>query len=480
MKRIAVIGPNANDVLSLLGNYYGVPEKPVTPLAGIRAHVGHSTEVLFASGSPFAEGVPLLEVIDPEFLMHVSDSGPAPGLQAEYFRGGAHSGTPILSRIDGAVDFNWCAALPPGCGDSSEFTVRWSGLLMPPLTGSYHLGGFGFSKFSISIDESPVVNVESGSETPGAGMIHLQAGKPYRFRLDGTCKRSGSLVQLLWEIPRRDREEEALTVARNADAVILALGLSPRLEGEEMKVEVTGFRGGDRTDIRLPETQQHLLRSILRLDKPVVLLLLNGSALAIDDLASVPAILECWYPGQAGGTAIAEILFGDVNPSGRLPVTFYRSVEDLPTFEDYSMKGRTYRFFTGEPLFPFGHGLSYTRFGYSGLRLAAGAGTVPRDRTVDLEVDVTNQGERQGDEVVQMYVRAMESAVPRPRKDLRGFRRVSLKPGEKTTVRFTFSPSAVEYYDTDRRAWTVEPGKYEILVGASSEDIRQKVVVTIE
>jgi beta-glucosidase len=247
-----------------------------------------------------------------------------------------------------------------------------------------------------------------------------------------------------------------------------------------MKVEVAGFRGGDRTDIRLPEPQQRLLRSIARLGRPVVLLLLSGSALAIDDAASVPAILECWYPGQAGGTAVAEILFGDVNPSGRLPVTFYRSIKDLPAFEDYSMKGRTYRFFEGEPLFPFGHGLSYTRFGYSGLRLAAGAGKISRDGAVDLELDVTNQGARQGEEIVQWYVRAMGSAVPRPTKDLRGFRRVSLNPGEKSTVRFSFHASAVEYYDTNTRAWTVEPGNYEILVGASSEDIRQKLVVTIE
>lgn len=480
LKRIAVIGPNADDVLSLLGNYYGIPEKPVTPLAGIRAHVGENTEVMFGSGSAFADGVPLLQVIDPQFLRHISDTGPAPGLLAEYFRGGIGAGTPNLSRIDNTVDFNWCASLPLECGDSTEFTGRWNGLLVPPVTGTYHLGSFGFNRFSISVDESPVVTAESGSETPTAGKVHLEAGKQYRFRLEGTCRRSGSLVQLLWEIPRTDREEEALTLARNADIVILVLGLSPRLEGEEMKVEVAGFRGGDRTDIRLPETQQHLLRSITRLGRPVVLLLLSGSALAIDDVASVPAILECWYPGQAGGTAIAEILFGDVNPSGRLPVTFYRSIKDLPAFEDYSMKGRTYRFFEGEPLFPFGHGLSYTRFGYSGLRLAAGAGNVSRDGAVDLELDVTNQGTRQGDEIVQLYVRAMASAVPRPTKDLRGFRRVSLNPGEKSTVRFSFHTSAVEYYDTNTRAWTVEPGNYEILVGASSEDIRQKLVVTIE
>ncbi len=392
--------------------------------------------MLFASGSPFAEGVPLLEVIDPQFLRHTSDSRPGARAPGRVFcRTHTHGKSPLF-RIDSTVDFNWCATLPLECGDSTEFTVHWNGLLVPPVTGTYHLGSFGFRRFSISVDESRVVAAESGGETPIAGKVHLQAGKPYRFRLEGTCARSGSLVQLLWEIPRTDREEEAVTLARNADVAILALGLSPRLEGEEMKVEVAGFRGGDRTDIRLPEPQQRLLRSITRLGKPVVLLLMSGSALAIDDAASVPAILECWYPGQAGGTAIAGILFGDVNPSGRLPVTFYRSVRDLPAFEDYAMKGRTYRFFEGDPLFPFGHGLSYTRFGYSGLRLAAGDGRIPRDGTVDLEVDVANQGARQGDEVVQMYVRAVESRVPRPKKDLRGFSRVSLNPGEKTDCPF--------------------------------------------
>jgi beta-glucosidase len=348
------------------------------------------------------------------------------------------------------------------------------------VTGTYHLGTFGFTSFNIWVNDSSVVNAESGREKPISGTVALEAGKPYPFRLEGKCRRSGSLVRLLWEIPRTDREEEAVAIARNADAIVLALGLSPCLEGEEMDVEVPGFRGGDRTDILLPETQQHLLRAILRLGKPVVLLLLNGSAVAIDDAASVPAILECWYPGQAGGTAIAEILFGDVNPSGRLPVTFYRSVRDLPAFEDYSMKGRTYRFFAGKPMFPFGHGLSYTRFEYSGLRLATGAARIPRDGAVDIEVHVANRGARQGDEVVQMYVRAMESAVARPKKDLRGFRRVSLNPGENTAVRFSFPTSAVEYYDTNTHAWKVEPGDYEILVGASSEDIRQKLVVTVE
>ncbi len=480
LKRIAVIGPNADDVLSLLGNYYGIPEQPVTPLEGIRTRAGKDMEVHFAPGSPFADGVPLLEVVDPQFLRHTSDDGPAPGLAAEYFRGPAPAGTPVLSRIDAAVNFNWCASLPPECGDATEFTVRWSGLLVPPVAGTYHLGTFGFTSFNIWVNDSSVVNAESGREKPISGTVALEAGKPYPFRLEGKCRRSGSLVQLLWEIPRTDREEEAVAIARNADAIVLALGLSPCLEGEEMDVEVSGFRGGDRTDILLPETQQHLLRVIQRLGKPVVLLLLNGSAVAIDDAASVPAILECWYPGQAGGTAIAEILFGDVNPSGRLPVTFYRSVRDLPAFEDYSMKGRTYRFFAGKPMFPFGHGLSYTRFEYSGLRLATGAARIPRDGAVDIEVHVTNRGARQGDEVVQMYVRAMESAVARPKKDLRGFRRVSLNPGENTAVRFSFHTSAVEYYDTNTHAWKVEPGDYEILVGASSEDIRQKLVVTVE
>ncbi len=479
LRRVAVIGPNANDILSLLGNYYGTPEKPVLPLEGIRKRAGDKTEVNYSPGCAFAEGVPLLEVLAGTYLRHSSNNGLAPGLRAECFRGQSANGMPVSSRVDTTVDFNWCASLPVDCGDSTHFTTTWTGVLTPPVTGLYQLGTFGFRKYRIVVDGSTVDGAETASETPTFGPIHMQAGRPYRIRIEGTCRRSGSLVQLLWEIPRADREAEALALAKDADIVIIALGLSPRLEGEEMKVAVTGFQGGDRADIRLPESQRHLLHSVAQVGKPVVLILLNGSAIAAGEFDAIPAILECWYPGQAGGTAIAEVLFGDVNPSGRLPVTFYDSNGDLPPFGDYAMKERTYRFFTGNPLFPFGHGLSYTRFEYSGIRILNAHDALRLDGVVECDVDVKNAGVRSGEEVVQFYVRAVDSRVPRPLKDLRGFSRVALEPGESTTATFSFAPSAVQYYDATAGEWRVESGRYELLVGASSTDIRQNIVITV-
>src|SRR6185436_15781690 len=235
-------------------------------------------------------------------------------------------------------------------------------------------------------------------------------------------------MQLVWAAPTETLAAEAEAVAKQADAVVMFLGLTANLEGEEMRVQIAGFRGGDRTTIDLPSTQQQLLERIVKLGKPTVLVLLSGSALAVNwAQANVPAIVEAWYPGQAGN-AIADVLFGDYNPAGRLPVTFYGSVSDLPAFDDYRMAGRTYRFFKGQPLYPFGHGLSYTTFTYANLGTSAdSAGT---NATVLVSVDVTNSGKRSGDEVVQMYVEHVGSSVERPIRELRGYRRLTLAAGE--------------------------------------------------
>ena len=247
-----------------------------------------------------------------------------------------------------------------------------------------------------------------------------------------------------------------------------------------MEVAVPGFHGGDRIDITLPDPQRRLLRAVASLGKPVILVLLNGSALALPEISMVPAVIEAWYPGQAGGTAVAEILFGDVNPSGRLPVTFYRETGDIPPFADYSMEGRTYRFFEGKPLFPFGHGLSYTSFAYANTRLSRKEIPPSSGDTLWVSVDIANRGERDGEEVVQLYLRAVESSVPRPVKELRGFQRVSVKKGETATVRFGLQPKDVAYFNPGSHAWMVEKGEYEVLIGASSGDIRERVRFSIQ
>ena len=271
-------------------------------------------------------------------------------------------------------------------------------------------------------------------------------------------------------------ESAAEQVAKSADAVVLVLGLTNQLEGEEMRVQVDGFHGGDRTKIDLPASQERLLRRIVATGTPTVLVLLNGSALAVNWAQEhVPAILEAWYPGQAGGTAIADVLFGDYNPGGRLPVTFYRSVDDLPDFDDYTMANRTYRFFEGPPLYPFGHGLSYTTFAYDSLRTSSD--TLMPNGTITVRVNVTNTGHRAGDEVVQLYAQHLESAVSRPRQDLRGFKRVTLKPGEMQTVEFSLAAASLAYWNSASHGWTFEGRRVRLEVGSSSADIRLTRVI---
>ncbi|HEY3269183.1 MAG TPA: glycoside hydrolase family 3 C-terminal domain-containing protein [Armatimonadota bacterium] len=272
--------------------------------------------------------------------------------------------------------------------------------------------------------------------------------------------------ELASEAPDR---ASALENARAADAVVLVMGISPRLEGEEMDVQVEGFSGGDRLTLDLPAAQQSLMEEVVALGKPVVLVLASGSALSIPWAdAHVPAIVQAWYPGQQGGAAVADVLFGNYNPAGRLPVTYYRSVKDLPAFDDYSMAGRTYRYFRGKALYPFGHGLSYTTFRYANLRVSpARAG-----RPVYVAVDVTNTGRRAGDEVVQLYVRGPRAGKDAPLKELKGFQRTLILPGKTATVRFTLDDRAFAQYNTARHRYTVTPGAYQIQIGASSEDIR--------
>ncbi|HEY0379784.1 MAG TPA: glycoside hydrolase family 3 C-terminal domain-containing protein [Pyrinomonadaceae bacterium] len=262
---------------------------------------------------------------------------------------------------------------------------------------------------------------------------------------------------------REKLREEAVAAARAADAVVLVLGIAPSLEGEEMKVEVKGFRGGDRTSLALPEAQEELLKAVEATGKPVVLVLLSGSALAVNWAKdNVPAIVQAWYPGEEGGAAVADVLFGDYNPAGRLPVTFYKSADDLPPFEAYGMQGRTYRYFKGRPLYPFGHGLSYTRFEYSDLKISPGR--IRAGAGVQVSVEVQNLGDRDGDEVVQLYATDAAASVPVPIRSLQGVRRIFLRRGERRRVTFTLAPSQLSVIDDGGRR-VVEPGEFLISVG---------------
>ena len=473
---IAVIGPNADQWRMLLGNYNGIPADPVTPLRGIREAVAPRTRVLYALGSDLADGFPVLAPVPARVLTNARGR---PGLDVAFFASRTMTGAPLFQRTDSTLDAHWGEGAPRADMNVDDFGVRWTATLRPTHTGTYRLALVGTVKFQLYLDDSLVVQSvypTHDGEFPDPRVaetepLRLEAGRRYRLRVDGEESYGEAELQLLWATPTEALESEATDAARRADVVVLCLGLTARLEGEEMRVAIEGFSGGDRTRLDLPAPQQHLLERIVALGKPTVLVLMSGSAVAVSWAQEhVPAILEAWYPGQAGGTAIAQVLFGAYNPGGRLPVTFYRDVADLPPFEDYRMAGRTYRFFEGVPLYPFGYGLSYTTFRYDRLRVSRD--TLRGDDSLTVAVDVTNTGARGGDEVVQLYVRYPHSAVPRPRRDLRGFRRVTLGPGESRTITFPLTASAFRYWDADAHRWTVENGPVVVEVGASSGDIR--------
>ena len=450
IKTLAVIGPNADNVESLLGNYNGEPSAPVTPLAGLRGKLGARTKILYAQGGELADGLPAMETVPASALFTTDGADRKAGLFGEYFKTASFNGQvysapgkmpapaepdakPLFTRVDAAIDFKWWDGAPRADMDDDNFGVRWIGFLAPPVTGKYRLGGIGMNAFEVYLNDKQLVRANNMYERNyGYETVDLEAGKLYRIRVDFHEVLNDADMRLVWAMPGRDLETPALDAARQAEAVVMFLGLSPRVEGEEMKVPVAGFEGGDRVDLGLPAAQQALLEKVAALGKPVVLVLLNGSALAVNWARDhVPAILEAWYPGQAGGTAIADVLFGDYNPAGRLPVTFYQSADQLPGFDDYSMKGRTYRFFQGEPLYAFGYGLSYTSFGYSRLDCPERA---PANHDVPVSVEVRNTGKLDGEEVVQLYVK--RDGV----RSLEGFRRVPLKAGERRVVKFVLKP----------------------------------------
>jgi beta-glucosidase len=468
VKTIAVLGANAHDIDVLYGNYNGISSKPVTILDGIKNKVGNSATVLYDKACPLHDAW----LVSPVTITgNAFSSNGKPGLLGEYFNNDSLEGKPVVTRIDTAIDFDESKLRMVKGLKSENISIRWTGSLNVEKAGKYYLGMNGDDGYRLYIDGKKIIdNWETHSAELKYETVDLSKGS-HSIKVEYFQGMGGYVISLGWiPMPNSMTELEnnifskALELARKADVIVYAGGISPNMEGEEMGVDIAGFKGGDRLSLDLPAIQERFLKTLKATGKPVVFVVMNGSALSINwEDANIPAILEAWYPGEEGGNAVADILFGDYNPGGRLPVTFYKGVDQLPPFEDYSMKNRTYKYFAGEPLYKFGYGLSYTSFSYSNLKVDK---KIKAGDNVKISVDVENTGKMAGDEVVQLYINHPESKVPTAKVALEGFRRIHLKPGEKQTVVLTLKPKQYSVY-TEGTGFTTEKGPIAINVGGS-------------
>ncbi|HEY4355755.1 MAG TPA: glycoside hydrolase family 3 C-terminal domain-containing protein, partial [Acidobacteriaceae bacterium] len=482
-RTIAVVGPTADLLESIEGNYNGSGASPVTPLRGLRTQFG-AGHVLYAPGAILAEGTPA--PIPSEYL-HPGAGSSENGLRAEFFTDNTFSGTPLASRIDPRVNFDWNRVTPAPGVPAANFAVRWTGEFTPPAPGDYILsfrcmrrsttydpaaGRPGSPwRYRLYLDGKLVLDDHAREQDLKVNFTDVT---PHAIRIEYQHLSEDRFVDFEWQPPAKPMLDEAVAAARKADVVVAFVGLSPNLEGEEMPVYATGFAGGDRTDIGLPAVQERLLQALVSTGKPVIVVLTSGSEVAMpwaQDHAN--AILAAWYPGQSGGTAIAQTLTGENNPAGRLPVTFYRDTKDLPGFSDYAMANRTYRYFKGPVLYPFGFGLSYSRFAYGKPTIQTTK--VKAGERVTVKVTVENVSRREGDEVAQLYVTPPHTAVS-PRWSLQGFQRVHLSAGEKRELSFDLGPR--ELSEVDEAGNRKEAaGDYSIFVEGAQPRLDSQSVV---
>jgi beta-glucosidase len=457
LKSIAVIGPNADSLPVLLGNYNGTPSSYTTILEGIRKRF-RNAKITTAIGAPLTE---TSGVLLPGGYLRTGGANSQPGLHAEYFANTKLSGASVLNRVDAAINFEWNNVSPAPGVPAQNYSVRWTGELVLPVDGDYRLGIDTDGGSRLFLDGKKIVDdwVPHGERTMTT-LVHLQAGRAYPIRMEYFHHSWESTAHLLWLPP--NLVQEAADAARKADVVIAVVGLTPQLEGEESDNSDPGFFGGDRLDLDLPRPQEQLLEALSDTGKPLIVVLTSGSALAVNwaqDHAA--AILEAWYPGEEGGAAVADVLSGDFNPAGRLPVTFYKSVAQLPPFGSYSMNGRTYRYFTERPLYPFGYGLSFSSFNYSDAK--ASPDQVAPGVAVTVSVRVTNASSVPGDEVVQLYF-SHPGVDGAPIRALAGFQRIHLAASASQTVTFTLRDRDLSIIDENgiRR---IVPGPVEVWIG---------------
>jgi len=486
LSSIAVIGPNADNIEVLNGNYHGTSSKYVTILQGIKNTVSENTVVRYTRGCDIAASthIPLKTI--PSHCLTPDKSSKIQGLKGEYFSNMSLQGKPVITRYDSTLDFSWNQGASAKNFPSDNFSVRWTGYLTVNESGNYTIGLTGDDGYRLYINNYKIIDLWSDhSATTTTSTVTLEKDKLYPIRIEYYENSGGASLTLAWNNPRiarqiaEERENElqkAVLIAAQSEIAVFVGGISPQLEGEEMQSNMKGFTGGDRTDITLPEPQIHLLKALSKTDTPVILVILSGSALAVNWADShIPAILEAWYPGEEGGSGVADIIFGAYNPAARLPVTFYRSIDHLPPFEDYSMKNHTYRYFKGEVLYPFGYGLSYTEFEYSNLN--SSSTEISPDENITVSVDIANTGKMDGDEVVQLYISDSESPYPVPIRSLRDFKRVNIKSGTCKTVTFNLDKNDFSTVNNQGKR-IVEPGEFEIMVGKNSlEGLKTKVLI---
>jgi beta-glucosidase len=466
--KIAVVGPLADQTRVLLGNYTGTPTHTVSLLEGLKAEFPNA-KITYVPGTQFLRNVgdPV-----PDSVLTTDDG--KPGLKAEYssFEGVTLERDarpkPIMSRVEANVNLTE-SNLPAEVAGKKAIGVEWTGFLTPPDTGDYYLGVSASGYATVEVEGK---NIAREFRTHGVeskvGRVHFEKGEKVALTVTyGNMDGGEPHAQLIWAKVNNAPSPEAVTAAKNADVVIAAVGITSQLEGEEMPVNEPGFLGGDRTSIDLPEPEENLIKAVGETGKPLVVVLMNGSALAVNWASEhANAILEAWYSGEEGGAAIADTLSGKNNPAGRLPVTFYKDVSQLPHFEDYSMENRTYRYFKGKPLYPFGHGLSYTTFSYTDLTLPTAA--VNAGDPVAADVTVTNTGKVAGDEVVQLYLKFPDVAGA-PRIALRGFQRIHLEPGASQKVHFDLKNRDLGMVTEDGNP-IIAGGEYSISIGGGQPD----------
>ena len=484
VKRVAIIGPNAASLAAIEGNYNAIPSHPSLPVDGIEEALRGKATVTYAQGSNYVDVLP---IVVPRTVLHPEGGSREEGLKGEYFSNADFSGTPVVTRVDKQIDFDWNAASPASGVPKTGYSVRWTGTFTAPAPGKY---GLGFRRgrcyrcgnqetYAIWFDGKQLYDSAQHASSNRRGEpqpvfdVDIPDTHPHSIRVQYVFKAPllGAGVTVEWRAPADVLRDEAVRAAKDSDVVLAFVGISPNLEGEEMPVHVSGFDGGDRTDIDLPETQRDLLEAVAATGKPVVVVLMSGSAMAMDwSETHAAALLEAWYPGEAGGEAIANILTGRTNPSGHLPITFYASDSQLPPFTDYSMKNRTYRYFTGAPLYNFGYGLSYSAFRYAALKLSAESLEAGQPLTADARV--TNTSSRAGDAIAQLYL-IPPTGDGYPLRSLEGFQRVHLGPRASTVVHFVLDPRELSEVD-GKGVRAVRAGEYQVWVGGSSPDAQHQ------